>query len=184
VAEVLVEFSDVAVSPDGKSYTARACGSEMPDGGWQGWLEFLPIGDGGPLRSGRETTQPNRVDTVYWATGLTPVYLEGALRRALKPLVRPLAREIAPPVFDGPAPNVSDVDPNAESILNPFAVYRRGEVMLRKQLGALSAWHLVNIIRSHRLSDADQSVLDAAPPATLIELIVNGVKSVDSGVTR
>jgi hypothetical protein len=184
VAEVLVEFTDVVASPEGKSYTARACGSEMPDSGWQGWLEFLPIGDGEPIRSGRETTQPNRVDTVYWATGLTPIYLEGALRRALKPLVRPPAREVAPPIFDGPAPNLSEVDPNAESILNPFAVYRRGEVMLRKQLGALSAWHLVNIIRSHRLSDADQTVLDAAPPAMLIDLIVNGVKSVESDVTK
>jgi hypothetical protein len=184
VAEVLVEFTELVVSSDGKSYTARACGSEMPEGGWQGWLEFLPAGDGEPVRSGRETTQPNRVDTEYWATGLTPVYLEGALRRALKPLVRPLAREIAPPVFDGPAPNLSEVDPNADSILNPFSVYRRGEVMLRKQLGALSGWHLVNIIRSHRLSDADPSVLEAAPPATLIELIVNGVKSVESGVTK
>jgi hypothetical protein len=184
VAEVLLEFSDVVTSSDGKSYTARACGSEMPDGGWQGWLEFLPTDEGEPLRSGRETTQPNRTDTVYWATGLTPVYLEGALRRALKPLVRPVAREIRPPVFDGPAPNITEVDPNAESILNPFAVYRRGEVMLRKQLSALSAWHLVNIIRDHRLSSADQTVLEAMPPAALIDLIVDGVKSVDSHIVR
>ena len=42
--------------------------------------------DGAAVRSGRETTQPNRQDTAYWATGLTPVYLEGALGRALNPL--------------------------------------------------------------------------------------------------
>jgi hypothetical protein len=184
LAEVLVEFGDVVASPEGNAYTARACGSEMPDGGWQGWLEFIPVGAGEPVRSGRETTQPNRVDTVYWATGLTPVYLEGALRRALKPLVRPVAREVPPPMFDSPAPNTSEVEPNAESILNPFAVYRRGEVMLRQQLGALSGWHLVNIIRNHRLSNADQTVLDAAAPATLVDLIVNSVKSVESGAAR
>lgn len=182
--EVLLEFSDVVTSPEGVSYTARACGAEMPDGGWQGWLEFVPTGDGEPIRSGRETTQPNRTDTVYWATGLTPVYLEGALQRALKPFVRPPAREIPPPAFDGPAPNINEVDPNAESILNPFAVYRRGELMLRKQLSALSAWHLVNIIRNHRLSDADQTVLDATPQAALVDLIVNGVKSVESPTIR
>jgi hypothetical protein len=36
--------------------------------------------------------------------------------------------------------------------------------MLRKRLAAFSGWHLVNIIRDHHLSDADQSVLDAMPP--------------------
>jgi hypothetical protein len=103
VAEVLLEFPEAVTSPDGKNYTARACGSEMPGGNWQGWIEFVPIGDAEPVRSGRETTQPNRRDTEYWATGLTYVYLEGSLKRALKPLVRPLAPEIAPPLFDGPA---------------------------------------------------------------------------------
>ncbi|PYR95083.1 MAG: hypothetical protein DMF84_03605 [Acidobacteria bacterium] len=184
VAEVLIEFMDPVASPEGNNYTARACGAEMPDSGWQGWIEFLPLGIGEPIRSGRETTQPNRVDTLYWATGLTPIYLEGALRRALKPLVRPIAREIGPPLFEGPTPNITEVDPNAESILNPFAVYRRGEVMLRKQLSALSGWHLVNIIRSHRLSTADQTVLDATPPAALVDLIVNGVKSAEGGTIK
>ena len=63
MAEGRVEYSDVVTSPDGTSYTARACGSERPDGKWQGWLEFLAIEDGEPIRSGRETTQPNRADT-------------------------------------------------------------------------------------------------------------------------
>src|SRR2546425_4109185 len=35
------------------------------------------------VRTAPETTQPNRTCTVYWSTGLTPVYLEGALERAL-----------------------------------------------------------------------------------------------------
>jgi hypothetical protein len=61
----------------------------MPDGLWEGWIEFIPTDGGAPLRSRRETTQPNRDDAVYWATGLTPVYLEGALERALRPAVRP-----------------------------------------------------------------------------------------------
>jgi hypothetical protein len=185
VAEVFVEFSDTVTSPQGRIYSARACGSEMPDGRWQGWLEFHPADGGEPIRSGRETTQPNRTDTAYWATGLTAIYLEGALHRALNPLVRPPARETPAPAFDGPAPTIAeDVDPNAESILNPFTVYRRGEVMLRRQLSAFSAWHLVNIIRDHRLCNLDESVLNATPQAALIELIVTSVKSVESGVAR
>jgi hypothetical protein len=175
---VLVEFADTVSSPDGKSYTARACGGEMPDGKWQGWLEFLPVGGGEPLRSGRETTQPNRTDTQYWATGLTPVYLEGALRRALKPLVRPPAREVPPPAFDGPAPAIAEMNANSESVLNPFSVYRKGEALLRRQLSALSSWHLVNIVRRYGLSDADQASLNAMSQSSLVELIVDSVKAV------
>ena len=60
VAEVLLEYPDAVTSDAGKNYTARACGSEMPDGMWQGWIEFVPLGAGEPIRSARETTQPNR----------------------------------------------------------------------------------------------------------------------------
>ena len=61
-----------------------------------------------PSDPSRETTQPNRRDTEYWATGLTYVYLEGALHRALNPLVRPLAPDIAPPHLRRPAPSTRD----------------------------------------------------------------------------
>ena len=82
MAEVLVEFSDPITDSDGITYMARACGSESDNGHWQGWIEFLPVGNGEAVRSGRETTQPKHEDLAYWATGLTAVYLEGALGRA------------------------------------------------------------------------------------------------------
>jgi hypothetical protein len=176
VAEVLVEFAEPVSSGEGKSYIARACGDEMPDGMWQGWIEFIPIGGGEPVRSGRETTQPNRVDTEYWATGLTPVFLEGALSRALKPLRRPLARQPEPPVFDTPAGPIRSGPPANESVLDPFSVYRKGEDLLRRQLSAMSGWHLVNIITAYKLSDADPAVLQAQPPADLVALIVSAVR--------
>ena len=176
MAEVLVQFADVVRDEDGRAYIARACGSEMPDLRWQGWIEFLPEDGGAPLRSGRETTQPNRVDTEYWATGLTDVYLEGALRRARKPLRLPVDPLIPPPVFDGPSDEETSQAPMAESILNPFSVYRKGEALLRNQLGALSAWHLANIVVAHRLSAADAATLSGLPPSALIEIIVEGVR--------
>jgi hypothetical protein len=58
-------------------------GAEMPDGLWHAWIEFAAEGGGELLATSRETTQPNRTDAVYWATGLTHVYLEGALTRAI-----------------------------------------------------------------------------------------------------
>jgi hypothetical protein len=173
----LVQFSDPIVTSDGVSYVARACGSAMPDGLWQGWIEFLPVGEGKAIRSGRETTQPDRDDAVYWATGLTNVYLEGALDRALNPIVRPVAPVIAPPVFDGPAGEEPPAEPAPEAILNPFSVYRKGQTLLRNQLAALSPWHLVNIIRAYDLSDLDADALNQMGAPTLSEIIVSSVRA-------
>lgn len=182
MAETLLQFQTPVTGPDGTVYRTRACGAPTADALWQGWIEFTPLDGAGPvLRSGRETTQPNRRDLLYWATGLSPVYLEGALRRALEgPVTRP-AEFIEPPAFEGPRPAVlpSTAQPpsTGRAVLDPFSVYEKGEVLLRKQLAALSLWHLVNIISEYRLSDRDAEVLGELSQAALIEMIVDGVKA-------
>ena len=177
MAEVLVQFSEPVQGSAGRAYIARACGSEMPNRLWQGWIEFLPVGEGEAMRTGRETTQPNRNGALYWATGLTAVYLEGAVERALKPPVRVDAPVVPGPVFDGPADTHRAAGPLPESILNPFSAYRKGETMLRNQLSALSGWHLVNIIRDYELSDLEAEALNRMPPSALIETIVASVRA-------
>jgi hypothetical protein len=186
MAEVFVEFSDPVISKDGRVFAARACGAEMDNGRWQGWIEFLPADGGAPIRSGRETTQPNRTDTAYWATGLTPVYLEGALERALNPLTRVAPAPSPTPYFDGPAEEPVDLDapPLRESVMNPFSVYRKGESMLRSQLSALSAWHLINIIDAYELSEQRPADLEATPVPVLVELIVAGVRDRAAAANR
>ena len=183
MAEVFLEFDEPLKEEGGSGiYTARACGSQMPDGRWQGWIEFVPLGTGEPFRTSRETTQPNRSDLAYWATGLSHVYLEGALRRAQNPLVRPAPKAVAPPIFDEPAVS-SDVDvmvEPVEAVLNPFSVLRKGEPLLRRQLAALSAWHLVNIVRAFGLSDMDSEQLNAMSAAELVELIVAAARRHES----
>jgi hypothetical protein len=181
MAEVLAEYPEVVVGADGKHYTARACGAPMASGHWHGWLEFVDTESGTALRSGRETTQPNRADTVYWAGGLTAVYLEGALERALHPLRRPRPVVAPRPAFDGPAPDSIADPPVVDSILNPFSVYRKGEALLRRQLTAFSVWHLVNIVLDHRLSELPAATLNAMTSGELIELIVTEVRT-QSGV--
>ena len=176
MAEVLVEYSDPVTSKEGRTFIARACGAELDDSRWQGWIEFVPVGGGPPVRSGRETTQPNRTDTVYWATGLTPVYLEGSLDRALNPLPRHTPSAPQTPSFQGPAPAMGDPMPARESVLNPFSVYRKGESQLRNQLSALSAWHLVNIIEAYGLSEQRRTNLEATPEPVLVDLIVAAVQ--------
>ena len=184
MAEVIHDYG-VVRTVDGAVYTVRACGSEMDASRWQGWLEFEPADGGTTLRSARETTQPNRVDLVYWATGLTGVYIEGALDRVLKPLVRPVAAPVPPPAYDGPAPASTPGRMATSSVLNPFSVYRKGESLLRDQLHALSAWHLVNIILAHDLSDIPVDELNIMPPTELVELIVASVRmTVEEGATE
>ena len=164
MAVVLAEFAD-PITYNGVPYRAQACGAELGHL-WEGWIEFLPVDGGPPVRSARETTQPNFTDAQYWASGLTRVYLDGALNRALNPPVR-----VPPPtahaVFDGPAP---------DAVLDPFSVYNKGETVLRQELSALSAWHLVNIIRAYELTDEPIGALNAMPPAALIETIVAAVR--------
>ena len=84
MAKILVKFDEPITAPSGKIYFAQAVGRETASGLWEGWLEFLGVNDAtDALTSDRETTQPNRRDTEYWAQGLTRVYLEGALNRAI-----------------------------------------------------------------------------------------------------
>jgi hypothetical protein len=185
MAETLLQYQKPVPAPNGRIYEARACGGPMAGGTWEGWIEFVPVDGGAPLRSPRETTQPNRTDTEYWATGLTPVYLEGALARALEP---PIAIPVAPPhpqpsMFSGPAPRLAPIDSwGYESVLNPFSVYEKSELILRKQLGALSPWHLVNIVRAYELSAEDPAALARRASADLIEIIVSGVRAERGGL--
>jgi hypothetical protein len=172
LAETLLAFAEPVTSQAGAEFLARACGVESGHT-WQGWIEFVPVDGGAIVRSGRETTQPSLDDLRYWATGLTHVYLEGALQRALEPLERPNVGHVSPPAYDGPAPDFFAAPPTTtESVLNPLSVYRKGEALLRAQLGALSAWHLVNIVRRYNLSGQSPEALTRLTMAELIELIV------------
>ena len=82
--EVLFDFDGIIEGIDHRSYEARACGRERTDGMWEGWLEFVPMDGTRSLQTGRETTQHDRANLEYWASGLTSSYLDGALLRILR----------------------------------------------------------------------------------------------------
>jgi hypothetical protein len=69
---------------EGRWYRPRAYGTRQPDEMWGGWLLFFPLTGGTAISSGRETTQSTVDALMVWASGLTEVYLEGALARALR----------------------------------------------------------------------------------------------------
>ena len=183
MAETLLQYKHPVAGPDGRLYEARACGGPTDIGTWHGWIEFVPIDGGEPVHTPRETTQPNRIDTEYWATGLTQVYLEGALLRALGSPPVVLRSPPRPSMFRGPAPRTVRVE-GIESVFNPFSVYEKGEALLRKQLAAFSAWQLVNVIQAFALANEDADALNRRPTADLIEIIVAGVRDRRESSTR
>jgi hypothetical protein len=65
-------------------YVVQVWGEQRGDGTWEGWLEFVSSGGGPALSTGRETSQSNLQGLTYWATGLEPIYLDGALARAVE----------------------------------------------------------------------------------------------------
>src|SRR5262249_41761658 len=102
MAEVLARYTD-SLAIDGIYYIAQACGAPGDRGLWEGWLEFIALDDEHVLRTSRETTQPNRGHALYWASGLTRIYLEGALERAAHHVER-LNTPPAEPIFTEPGP--------------------------------------------------------------------------------
>lgn len=77
------------------TYRVRVYGQPQEDGRWGGWIVFFPIGGGRVIATARETTQSSLAHLSHWASGLTHLYLHGALDRALS--LQPeaeLAREL------------------------------------------------------------------------------------------
>ena len=64
----------------------------------------------------------------------------------------------------------------AALILDPYAAYEKGEILLRQELNAISNMHLVNIIREYGLSDEPDAVLGQLSSETLAEIIVSAVR--------
>lgn len=79
--ELIQTYAEVIRDARGEEFVASAHGGERDDGTWEGWLEFRTA-SGDVRRTERETTQPNREALRYWASGLEPLYLDGAFARA------------------------------------------------------------------------------------------------------
>ena len=82
--QLIHEYSTAIAGPARSAYIARIYGEQRPDGTWAGWIEFVPAKGSSSsvvLRTGQETSQPDRRAVEYWARGLEPIYLEGALQR-------------------------------------------------------------------------------------------------------
>jgi hypothetical protein len=72
-----------------RTYRPRVYGEPQPDGSWEGWIVFFPLDGNVAVATDRETTQSTFASLGAWAAGLTSVYLEGALVRALELAAEP-----------------------------------------------------------------------------------------------
>ena len=161
MADVLRTF-DTPVRDASGEYAARAVGRRADDGMWEGWLEFIPIGKGGDVVvGGVESRQPENEHLVYWASGLSPVFLEGALDRARRP-VTVRVRTVEQPYSTGPEPRSVTVarvmPPGPEPVLDPFDIGGRSLDLLRQELGALNRPRLLNIIAAFDLNPGGEEI--------------------------
>jgi hypothetical protein len=145
---------------------------------WEGWIEFIPVAGGSDvLITPVESRQPERQHLAYWASGLSQVYMEGALHRARNPVtVRvPIVDE---PVYDKPAARRVVVErgiSTPEPVLDPFEIGERNIDILRQELSALNRPRLLNIIAAFDLAgDADVTLMTHAQ---LVGFIVAAVET-------
>jgi hypothetical protein len=81
--EFVYEYPTLLRTASGEEYLTRVYADRQPGGLWEAWFVFFPLSGGRTLVTDHETTQGKLDDVTYWATGITPAYLEGALTRAL-----------------------------------------------------------------------------------------------------
>jgi len=79
----LIQRYAAVVSSDTIAYQTSAYGERRGDGTWCGCLVFTPVGGGRVVVTAQETTQSTLAALAHWAAHISPVYLEGALHRAL-----------------------------------------------------------------------------------------------------
>ena len=174
MAHVVAVFDAPLKLTTGRVYTAQACGRQRDDGRWEGWIEFQPDDGSVVLRSQRETTQRNLADLKYWAGGLTPVYLQGALDRTLTSPPVVIDPPEIPAVYDAPAPEpvrLADIEP----VLDLFSVYAQGEDELARRLATLSLRQLRAIVAVYDLAYSVGD-LDALTAPELSAWIVGAVR--------
>jgi hypothetical protein len=178
MAVTLRSFDDPVTDQLG-TYHARVVGRLAEDKMWEGWLEFEPLKPKGNVIVGPvESRQPEREHLEYWAGGLTPVFVQGALHRAQHPLVV-RTRVIEDPVSDHPAPRMVTAPPREvkpDAILDPFEIGGRSLDILAQELRALNRPRLLNIIAAYDLNPSRQDIAWMTD-AQLVRFIVVAVEA-------
>jgi len=155
---------DTRIQDERGIYRPQAIGRLADDGMWEGWLEFIATdGSGDIVVTTVESRQPEREHLIYWSQGLSPVYLEGALARARRPVnvrvrTMPVAHSSAPHPKPVTVVRAAGPAPGPEPVLDPFEIGSRNLDQLRQELGALNRPRLLNIITAFDLNPAGDDI--------------------------
>jgi len=165
MADVIADVDTTVTSPDGREYYVQVA-AEQVGAVWEGWLEFVPVDDSlDVLLTRTETTQPTRDDVLRWSTTLTPVFLEGAFKRAVRETSgrRHIVRDFARIADDVLVP------------FDPFEVLPLGTHELRARLAVLERGELLAMIEQYGLNPAGKS-LARLTNSQLVTFIVTAVE--------
>jgi hypothetical protein len=92
------QFERPMTDGSGNTYLVFVQGRSRPHDTWEGWLVFERQRDARRFSTPVETTQPDAQAVLYWVSGLSDTYLEGALERALSVSIAPRSMAEAPPL--------------------------------------------------------------------------------------
>jgi hypothetical protein len=130
-------------------YRVFLFGRNRPGDTWQGWLVFERTTDGKRFATDVETTQSNAEAILYWATGLTDAYFDGALARAQNPRPRDTSAVAVPPpvVSSDSETHRRRLATIERDVLDCFTRYRTRRLLTRALLAELPYAH-ADVVRA------------------------------------
>jgi hypothetical protein len=152
---LLQEFEQQVRDRSGERYKVLLYGRSRPRDTWQGWLVFERLGDGARFPTGVETTQSSADGILYWATGLTDAYFDGAFARASAgEAPDPTPRPVPEPVIGGdPDARQQRLAEIERAILACFGRRRSARIQTRALFDELPFAH-ADVVRA--LEDLEQ----------------------------
>lgn len=149
--ELLQQFESPVLGRDAETYIAYLYGRQRPDRMWEAWIVFERARDAQRFATPVETTQSDAEAVLYWATGLSNSYFEGALDRAQRG-ARTMNKVVAtpPPLVQG---GVDRSERNAllteleSTILGIFARYRQPRLLMQQVFDELPHAH-ADVVRA------------------------------------
>lgn len=154
MSELIADLPYRITASDGREFYVSVAGEPRPDGEWEGWLEYVPLGEAEPLLTPTETTQPSRAALIHWAGVLSSTYVEGAFERAASATTEALRSRV---VAQREAAEIAAAATEWD-VPDPFVLIQMGADNMRARLGALPRTLLLQMIASYGLNPAGKSL--------------------------
>src|SRR5688572_7118210 len=153
MAELIADLPSRVIDSEGCEFYVSVVGNPRLDGGWEGWLEYVPFDESEVLLTRIETTQSNRSALERWAAALTDTYVQGAFQRAVAATPDLLGSHVVARRAD-----VAAIASATTDLPDPFELIQLGTDRMRARLNALPRVTLLSIIAASGLNPAGKSL--------------------------